>query len=221
LTGGPGRCVHGERAGRPPFLKGKTMERKRLTDVLNSAVLDQWNETQAAPEMNPLPRGEYSATLESGALFNAKSGTAGYKLCFTVIDDGDCRGRKVWHDVWLTPAALPIAKRDLAKLGITDPAQLEKPIPEGIVVKLRVAMRTGDDGREFNTVTRFDVVAVNPPVEPFAPTPTPADPDDDGHGDAFEPEADRLTTAPAPRFDFSAIGDASQNGPYGPGSDRL
>ena len=109
------------------------MERKRLTDVLNSAVLDQWNTTEAAAEMNPLPKGEYLATVECGALFNAKSGTGGYKLCF-VVTDGEAKGRKVWHDVWLTPAALPMAKRDLAKLAITQPEQLERPIPEGIVV---------------------------------------------------------------------------------------
>lgn len=211
------------------------MERKRLTDVLNAAVLDQWDATDAAPEMNALPKGEYTATVESGALFNAKSkGTAGYKLCF-VVSDGEYMGRKVWHDVWLTPAALPMAKRDLAKLGIVEPAQLESSIPEGIVVKLRVALRQGDDGREFNSIIRFDVVAVNPIVEPFAPATlaigeppkppkitatatTPADPDDDGHGDAFEPEADRLTSSRLPLFEFPEV---SVNGAIGPGSDRL
>ncbi|MFO0809700.1 MAG: hypothetical protein U0746_13835 [Gemmataceae bacterium] len=88
-------------------------------------------------------------------------------------------GRKVWHDVWLTEAAVKLAKRDLAKLGITDPAQLEQPLPEGIKVRLRVGMRRSDDGREFNDVSRFDVIAVESPEEPFAlalPDTTPAAP---------------------------------------------
>ena len=86
------------------------MERKKLTDVLNLTVLDQWDTTEAAAEMTPLPKGEYTATVESGNHFNAKKGTDGYKLCFVVTDPGEYKGRKVWHDVWLTPAALPMAK---------------------------------------------------------------------------------------------------------------
>ena len=50
-------------------------------------------------------------------------GTPGYKLAFRVLE-GDHQGRQFWHDVWLTPAALPMAKRDLAKLGVTALEQL-------------------------------------------------------------------------------------------------
>ena len=32
--------------------------------------------------------------------------TPGYKIEFEILD-GDYRGRKLWHDCWLTPAALP------------------------------------------------------------------------------------------------------------------
>ena len=32
--------------------------------------------------------------------------------------DGDFQGRKLWLDCWLTPAALPQSKRDLAKLSV-------------------------------------------------------------------------------------------------------
>ena len=72
-------------------------------------------------------------------------------------------------------------------------------------------------------MTRFDVVAINPHVEPFAPSEPekPATPEADelAIGDAFEPEADRPPTA-APRFDLADFADASRNGPYGLGSDR-
>ncbi|MGB1885124.1 MAG: hypothetical protein ACPHUF_14565, partial [Gammaproteobacteria bacterium] len=40
-----------------------------------------------------------------------------FKLTFRVLE-GEHEGRQFWHDVWLTAAALPMAKHDLAKLGI-------------------------------------------------------------------------------------------------------
>ena len=74
-----------------------------------------------------------------------------------------------------------MAKRDLAKIGIATTEQLERPLPAGIVVAARVALRKDDDGAEFNRVTRFDVVAVETPApDPFAPV----------LDDAAEPNAD-------------------------------
>ena len=88
--------------------------------------------------------------------------------------DGEYVGRKrVWHDVWLSEAALEVMgeSRDLAKLGIEHPSQLERPLPDGIIIAAKVALRRNDDGSDYNRVVRFDVVAVEPPApEPFAPT---------------------------------------------------
>ncbi len=173
--------------------------RPKLSDLLKQNLRDAWHNTDAASDLDPLPRGEYVATVERGELFEARTtGTPGYKLTF-IVCEGDHAGRKVWHDVWLTEAAIKLAKRDLGKLGVTDLAQLEQPLPEGIKVRLRVALRRGDDGREFNDVTRFDVISVEPPEEPFAP----ATPDD--KGDAWEADA-----APP----VNRMGAASANGPY-------
>ena len=87
--------------------------------------------------------------------------------------DGDFAGRRVWHDIWISEAALPMAKRDLAKLQITSPEQMESPLPEGIVVSAKVALRRGDDGGDYNRVTRFEVVAFEPPKpDAFAPPDT-------------------------------------------------
>lgn len=157
------------------------MARKRLSDILINSEKDRlersWSVVKAADDLKPIPSGEYRCRLANGELFTAKSGTPGFKLTLEVLD-GDHAGRRVWHDVWLSEAALAMAKRDLTKLGIEHPSQLERPLPDGIIVAARVALRRSEDGAEFNRVVRFDVVAVEPPApEPFAPA-------DDEHGPA-------------------------------------
>jgi hypothetical protein len=150
------------------------IQRKKLSDILLNSDREKlgrvWDSTKAADDLKPLPSGEYRCTIASGELFNAKSGTPGYKLKLVVVD-GEHADRVVWHDVWLSEAALPLAKRDLGKLGITTPEQLERPLPVGIVVKAKVALRKNDDGTEYNRVNRLDVVGIEPPEpEPFAPS---------------------------------------------------
>ena len=136
--------------------------RKKLADILLNSDREKlgriWDSTKAADDLKPLPSGEYRCSIASGELFNAKSGTPGYKLKLVVVE-GEHADRVVWHDVWLSEAALPMAKRDLGKLGVTSLEQLERPLPEGIIVNAKVALRKNDDGTEYNRVTRFDVVA--------------------------------------------------------------
>jgi hypothetical protein len=63
-----------------------------------------------------------------------------------------------------------MTKRDLAKIGISRPEQLEQPMPPGIVCKLKIALRKDDDGTERNRVSRFELLRVEQPtVNPFAP----------------------------------------------------
>ena len=84
--------------------------------------------------------------------------------------DGDHAGRQFWHDIWLTPAALPMAKRDLGKLSVTSLDQLEQPLPAGIRCAVKLALRRDDDGTEYNRVRRFDVVGIDEPErDAFAP----------------------------------------------------
>jgi len=148
--------------------------RKLLSEILRdgqSRLQDAWSHTQAAEDYGtPLPSGEYIARIVSGELFNSRTkGTGGYKLCFRVLE-GDHQGRQFWHDIYLTEAALPMAKRDLAKLGITRLDQLETPLPEGIRCKVKLALRKDDDGTEYNRVKHFEVVGIDPPeVDPFTP----------------------------------------------------
>ena len=150
-------------------------ERKTLTDILRGndreSLTKAWNSTAAAGEMGPLPAGEYIAKIIAGELMTSKRNeTPSYHLAFKVVE-GDFVGRRFWHDLWLTPAALPMTKRDLLKIGVTSLDQLERPIPQGIRCKVKLALRRDDDGNERNRVNSFAFVGIDPPeVEPFAPS---------------------------------------------------
>jgi hypothetical protein len=140
-----------------------THTRKSLVDVLNGTTRDElarkFAEAEAAGDMLPLPRGNYRCRVTDGELVTSKGGTPGYTLTFTV-DDGEHKGRKVWHTAWLTEAALPMSKRDLAKLGVTSLDMLDRPLPAGFVCDVKLAVRADDDGAERNRVVSFSVVEV-------------------------------------------------------------
>ena len=146
----------------------------KLSDILTGGSSDElcreWDGTQAAKDFTPLPNGEYVAHIIAGELFTGRTnGTPGYKLAFKVLE-GDHAGRKFWHDIWLTPAALPMAKRDLGKLGVADLEQLERPLPPGIRCSVKLALRRDDDNSEYNRVRRFDVLGTDEPErDAFAP----------------------------------------------------
>jgi hypothetical protein len=140
-----------------------THTRKSLVDVLagtsRAELARQFDEAEAAGDMLPLPRGEYRCRVTDGELVTSKGGTPGYTLTFTV-DDGERRGRKLWQTAWITPAAMPMTKRDLAKLGVTSLDMLDRPLPVGIVCDVKVVVRADDDGVERNRVVSFSVVEV-------------------------------------------------------------
>jgi hypothetical protein len=66
---------------------------------------------------------------------------------------------------------MPMTKRDLKKVGLTSLDQLERPIPQGIVCKVKLTLRKDDNGAEFNRVKSFEFLRTDP-VEPnpFAPS---------------------------------------------------
>jgi hypothetical protein len=147
--------------------------RRKLSDILNGSgntLRDAWDSTAAATEFSPLPASTYIARIVRGELGTSKGGTPGYKLTFRVLE-GEHAGRQFWNDIWLTAAALPMAKRDLAKLGVVSLEQLEHPLPPGIRCRVKLALRREDDGTEFNRVRSFEVLGVDPiDDDDFAPT---------------------------------------------------
>jgi hypothetical protein len=168
-------------------------EKRKLADILLGSERERltkaWDTTAKADDLTPVPPGDYRCRVLRGELFNARSGTPGYKVNFEIIE-GDHAGRRLWHDLWLSDAALPMTKRDLGKLGVDRIEQLERPLPDGIVTNVRAALRKGDDGTEHNRVVRFDVLAFEPSQpDPFAP-------------DAGEPAADDADHRDAGGFDW-------------------
>ena len=161
------------------------MNRRRLSDILQTSaererLRQAWSSTEAADDFAIIPAGEYVAEVTAGEYVTGRTnGTLGYKLTFRLIEC-DYAGRLLWYDIWLSAAALPLAKRDLGKLGVTDFDLLDRPLPPGIVCKLRVVVRRDDDGAERNRVKSFEVLRVEQPKpDPFAPKPSDLE-----HGDA-------------------------------------
>jgi hypothetical protein len=119
-----------------------------------------------------LPAGDYVAHIIDGRLDKSRHGTPEYRLTFQVIE-GEHRGRRFWHHIYLTEAAIRMAKRDLGKLGVEAlDERLDKPLPPGIRCRVKLALRRDDDGNDSNRVRSFDVIAIDqPPPSPFAPPP--------------------------------------------------
>jgi len=146
-----------------------------LSDILAAGggdnIRDLWDSTAAAGEMGPLPAGEYLADLTDGKLEASKTNqTPGFAMTFSVVEPVEFTGRKFWHTAWLTPAALPASKRDLAKIGVTSLNQLEKPLPARIRCRVKLALRRDDNGDERNRLKTFEVIGiVEPELDAFAP----------------------------------------------------
>jgi hypothetical protein len=135
-------------------------ERKKLSDLFAGGAekaANTWAKTAPAAEFAPLPKGEYDATIVRGELSTSRKGTPGYKLTFEVAG-GEHAGKRFWHDVWLTPAALPLAKRDLLKLGITEFKQLEQALSARFRCRVKLVLRRDDGGAEWNRVDHFEVL---------------------------------------------------------------
>lgn len=152
------------------------MERKSLQSILRNGQAEEikkaWESTEAADDFSPLPPGEYQARIVSGELFTSKNGKPGFKLAFE-ISEGKHAGRRCWHDLYLTPAAIPMTKRDLEKIGIagdfkTIEGMLERPLPAVFLCKLRLALREDDNGNQSNKLRSFEITGIEP-ADPFAP----------------------------------------------------
>jgi hypothetical protein len=147
--------------------------RLRLDEILGGGGDDfnrLWDETAAASEFEPLPSGRYKALIADGKLAESKANkTPSYKLAFEILEPAEFAGRRVFHDLWLTPKALPATKRDLAKLRILTPQQLRQAPPTGMIADVKVALRTADDGSTFNRIAGFQIISEGTPPGTLEP----------------------------------------------------
>jgi hypothetical protein len=130
-------------------------------------LMTLWNETESASEYSLIPAGKYRCRLAGGSLMKSKNGKPYYRLRFEVLD-GEYAGQCISLPVWLTAAAIPYAKRDLGKIGITILKQLEQPLVPNRICEVNLASRVDDDGNEFNRVRSFTVIGTEAP-DVFSP----------------------------------------------------
>lgn len=153
----------------------RSIGRRSLREIVRGGVGDlqrAWDQTEAAAGFDPLPSGVYRVIVDSGELTTSRSnGTPGLKLRLVVLD-GEHRGRRLFHDVWLTADSMSRAKYELGQLGITQLDQLDRPLPAGLTAEVTVICRTGDDGIPYNKVRSFKAIPTEIPVDDFAPPPT-------------------------------------------------
>ena len=164
-----------------------TQPRKKLADILKDAdaFRSDWAGTApAADTSRPLPAGEYVCDLTDGRLGASRNDTPYYKVELRVREVAHA-ARRVWHDYYLTPKALPYSMAALGKIGITHPDQLDGPPSAGLVVRARVVVKRLDSGAEFNELKSWELVEIGPtpPPAPWAVAPDAPDAED-AKGDA-------------------------------------
>jgi hypothetical protein len=109
----------------------------------------------------PVPAATYNVVAVEGKFARShRKQTPSYKLKLEIAD-GEHKGRVLWHDYYLTPAARAASKWALAAFGVTDPS---KPLADRFACIARVRVRQDDDGIERNEITLLKVLRK---IEPF------------------------------------------------------
>lgn len=136
-------------------------KRTTLTNILQGDIeqlTTHWNAATAAADLSILPAGRYRCRIVEGSEFlSTRKRTPGYRITFEVCE-GEHTGCRFLHVIWLTQHAMPMAKRDLKKLGVKKLNQIQGPLPRGLVAEVEVGQIKGEDGLPINRVRRFDVV---------------------------------------------------------------
>ncbi len=111
-----------------------------------------------------LPEGEYDAEILAGYRGRTCQGSPYYKAVFWVTD-GPYAGARFFLDIyWGTEPERQAASRELPKLGITRPEQLDGPPPhKGRRCRARVTVQERIGDRPYNHVDWFEVVPDDTP----------------------------------------------------------
>ena len=127
---------------------------------------EEFQKTEAAQDGGGiLPAGIYVMRAVGRLKQSKVKGTNYYELEMTVAD-GEHAGRKIWHAIWLTQDALPLARRDLTRLGIKSLKQLREPLPSWLL-EATVRVRVDDDGEARNHIRKFTLIETLP-MDPAA-----------------------------------------------------
>ncbi len=111
-------------------------------------------------ESAELPPGTYTGTLMMSRIVRSwRSKSVGVALYWDVqLRHGK---KRVWRTLWLSPAALPRTKRELAQLGVRTLADLDNdpPVPAGAICKLVIADRRDRDGYVETRIVHWEVLS--------------------------------------------------------------
>lgn len=142
------------------------------TGVDHSALAAEFDSTTPAEQLEPVPAGEYPARWVAAELDQSRLGKPLFLGRFE-ISTGLYTGRRFSYRWFLTPAALPYARRDLAALGLTSFAQLQCGALPKAPVRLRVVLRRDDSGHSFNEVRAVLPGSADPPSVAVLPPELP------------------------------------------------
>ena len=122
---------------------------------------EEFQKTEAAQDGGGiLPAGTYRMKAV-GKLKKSKVKQTNFFELEMTVTDGEHVGRKIWHQVWLTPDSLQLAKRDLDRLGVKSLKALRGPLPSW-VLEVVVKVRVDDDGEARNHIRRFKLIETLP-----------------------------------------------------------
>lgn len=141
-----------------------------------------WNQFDAAtvetPSRDPIPAGDYVATVTDSEIKPNKAGTGEYLSLSFRIEDGDHAGRFVWANLNLVhpnEKAVQIARAELAGLckavGVLNPK--DSADLHNIPVLIRVVLDKDRDGNPRNVIKGYKPVA-SQPAKSAAPAKTEA-----------------------------------------------
>lgn len=118
--------------------------------------------TQHKPkeEFKPIPNGTYLALIEKSEVSATKAGTGKrLNLTFQIIDEGEYKGRKIFHGLNIenpNPTAVEIALTELSAIchavGVLQPQDYSELHDKPLKIKVKVAKRkdTGENRNEID-----------------------------------------------------------------------
>lgn len=116
---------------------------------------DLWNESEGAPEFEPITPGDYHAKITSAKFEEGKDGKPDrVQWEYTITDEGcGFTNRKVWENNQITEQGVPFLVSNLAKLGIDKPKKislipsvLEQALEKRVAIKVTNKAKTDGSG---------------------------------------------------------------------------
>jgi hypothetical protein len=111
-------------------------------------------------ESADLPPGTYTGTLIASRIVRSlRTKNVGVMLLWEI--PRQVRAKRVWRTLWLSPAALPRTKRELARLGVRTLADLDNdpPVRPGALCRLVIAGKTSSDGCYESRIVSWEVLS--------------------------------------------------------------